>query len=328
MPPSILITGANGFLGSHLVKSLAKAGKPPRCLIRKGSDISLLRGVDYTHTEGDVTEAESLRPALEGIETVYHLAGIRRATARQDFFKVNAMGTQNVAEAMKAHGARRLVLCGSLAASGPSSPQRARLESDAMTPQEWYGESKAEAERVAFRFSKYFEVTSIRPARILGPLDTENLSFFKMAKKGIVLKVMGPERKLSMVDVDDVVAQLLIQGAHPAAVGEAFFCASRETTTVEQMMRDITQVFQVNAKTVRVPPMLLNAAAAMADVLSNATGKKWPLNRKLAKQLLAPGWECSTDKAQRLLQFEAQVSMAHSLKRSAESYLEAGWLNA
>lgn len=325
-PRTILITGANGFLGGWLARALVARGDVVRCLVRPGSDASALEGVAVTIVPGDVTDAISLHAACEGVHTVFHLAGIRRATEREDFLRVNADGTRNVADAMVAAHATRLVLCGSLAASGPSVGGRPRVEEDPFAPEEWYGESKAEAERIAFSYADRLEVTCIRPARILGPRDHENLPFFKIVRKGFVLRLGGPERRLSFVDVEDVVQQLLLQADKPEAVGQAFFCASDETASVEQLMRLVAEALHVKPKTLPVPEALLRALGSVADVVSNATGKKLPLNRKLARQLLAPGWTCSIEKAKRVLGYRPRITFAESLRRSAESYVAAGWL--
>lgn len=326
-PPTIsLITGANGFLGAWLAKALVSRGDEVRCLVRSGSNRDALKGVGATIVDGDVTQPSSLSGPLEGVNVVFHLAGIRRGTSRDDFMKVNAQGTATVAEAMIRAGARRLVLCGSLAATGPSVGGRARVEDDPFTPEEWYGESKAEAERLAFSYRDRLEVTVCRPARIVGPGDHENLTFFKLVKKGLVLRILGPERRLSMVDVEDVVDQLLLQSTRPEAVGQAFFCASNETTTVEQMMQVAAEGLGVHARTIPVPPVALSSLGALADLVSKATGRKLPLNRKLARQLLAPGWTCSIEKAQRLLGYQPKRGIRDSLLRSAKSYLELGWL--
>lgn len=321
-----VITGANGFLGTHLALALAQRGDEVRCLVREGSDCSGLSDARLKVVVGDVTEPRTLGPALEGAEVVFHLAGVRRAAARDDFMRVNAEGTRLVAEAMVRAGARRLVLAGSLAASGPSVGGRPREESDPFCPEEWYGESKAEAERVAFSFAGALEVTSCRPSRVVGPRDRENLPFFKLVKRGVVLRLGGPPRKISMVDVDDCVDQFLLQGDRPEAVGEAFFCSSGEATTLEELMRVIAEVLQVKARTVPVPELVLRGLAEAADVISNSTGKKLPLNRKLARQLLAPGWTCSIEKARARLGYQPKVSLRESAERSAKSYLEAGWL--
>ncbi len=325
-PRQILVTGANGFLGAHLVRALVARGDQVRCLARRGADLSALAQVSATMVEGDVTQPETLGAAMEGVDTVFHLAGIRRASVREEFMRVNAEGTRLVAEAMVAAKARRLVLCGSLAASGPSSANRPRQEDDPFCPEEWYGESKAEAERLAFSFRDRLEVTSCRPSRIAGPGDHENLTFFKLVKRGIVLHLGGPERKLSMVDVDDVVAQLLLQADRPEAVGEAFFCSSDEATTVEALMRMIAEHLAVRTRTVPVPELVLSATGAVADLISNATGRRLPINRKLARQLLAPGWVCSIEKAKRLLGYRPTRSLRDSIERSAKSYLALGWL--
>lgn len=263
---------------------------------------------------------------MEGVEVVYHLAGIRRSPSREPFFEVNAEGTRKVCEAMVRKGARRLVLAGSLSATGPSTRDHARTEDDPFNPQEWYGESKVEAERIANSYRDRLEVTIIRPCRILGPGDKENLAFFKIVKKGIKLKLGGGPRPLSMVDAEDVVTQTILQGTRPEAVGEAFFCASRETLTMEELQDLVADALHVKTRTITLPPIALTALANVADVFSNATGKHLPLNRKLAKQLLVPAWTANTEKAERLLGFVAKVPLAQSVKDSARWYVEHRWL--
>ena len=160
----------------------------------------------------------------------------------------------------------------------------------------------------------------------MGGRDHENLTFFKLVKKGFVLKLGGPERKLSFVDVEDVVDQLLLQADRPEAVGEAFFAASDETESVEELMRIVGQVLGLNPRTLYLPELVLTALGNAADLISNVSGRKLPLNKKLARQLLAPGWTCRIDKARRLLGYAPKRTIAESLKRSADSYLALGWL--
>ncbi len=321
-----LITGANGFLGSHLAKALSARGDTVRCLVREGSDASALANLPVERAAGDVTRPETLNDAMKGIDTVFHLAGIRRAAGRQAFIDANAEGTRHVAEAMVKAGARRLVFCGSLAASGPSTALRPRLEQDPFCPEEPYGESKALGEQIAFSYGDRLEVTSIRPSRILGPLDHENLTFFRLAKRGVILQIGGGPRPLSMVDVDDVVAQLLLQAGAREAVGEAFFSSSDETISLEGVMELAAKAFGVRARSIYLPPWALGALGETTDVVTKVTGTKLPLNRKLARQLLAPGWTCSIGKAKRMLGYRPVRTIAESIERSAESYVQAGWL--
>ncbi|MHB8873518.1 MAG: NAD-dependent epimerase/dehydratase family protein [Myxococcaceae bacterium] len=321
-----LITGSNGFLGTWLTRRLVGRGDEVRCLVRKGSDTWGLDGLKVEVIQGDVTDAQTLLPAMKGIDVVFHLAGVRRAPGREAFFEVNSEGTRNVCDAMAASGEpKRLVLCGSLAASGPSNPERPRLEEDPFSPEEWYGQSKAEAERIAFSYSDRFQVTAARPSRILGPGDRENLVFFKMVKQGVRLKIGGGPRPLSMVDVDDVVELLLLMAERPEAVGEAFFAAGA-TTTIEQMQDTIAFALGVSVRTLFIPPPVLRGLGHAADFASRLTGRHLPLNRKLARQLLAPAWTCSTAKAERLLGYRPATGIDDSLKRSAAWYQQRGWI--
>jgi nucleoside-diphosphate-sugar epimerase len=321
-----LITGANGFIGAHLALELCRRGDTVRCLLREGSDPSTLSALPVERAAGDVTRPETLVDAMAGIDVVFHLAGIRRAANRSDFISVNTDGTRHVAEAMVKARARRLVFCSSITASGPSTPSRPRLEDDPFCPEEPYGESKALAEPLAFSFQDRLEVTAIRPCRVFGPLDRENLLFFRLAKAGVLLKLGGGPRPMSAVDVDDVVRQLLLQADEPKAVGHAFFCAGDETTTVEELQEMSARALGKKVRAVYVPAAALRAVGSTSDVLTNALGVKLPVNRKLVRQLLAPAWTCSIEKAKRLLGYRPTRSVAESIERSARSYLEAGWL--
>ena len=321
----VLITGANGFLGSALSRRLLGDGHRVRALVRPGSDASALDGVGVERVSGDVTDPGSILRAVEGTGVVFHLAGLRRAPERSAFFRVNAEGTRTVCDAMLRVGARRMVLAGSLAAVGPSRPDRPHVETDPFAPEEWYGESKAEAERIALGMSG-LEVTVARPPRILGPGDRENLVFFRLVKRGIRLEVGGGPRPLSVVDVDDVVELLVRLAVQPEAVGEAFFAPGPDQTTLEEIQSLGAEVLGVKPRTLRLSPGRLRALAGMADGFSRLTGKHLPLNRKLARQLLAPAWTCSGEKARLRLGWVPRIDARTSIARSAAWYQAHGWL--
>ncbi len=322
-----LITGANGFLGTHLAQRLVRTVEHVRCLVRRSSHAAALAELPLEVMYGDVVEPNSLLPAVKDCDVVFHLAGIRRAPSRELFFEVNAEGTRHLCEAMAlADRRQRLVLCSSLAASGPSTPERPHTEDDPLRPAEWYGESKAEAERIAFAFVGRLEIAVARPPRILGPGDRENLVFFKLVKWGLRLAIGGGPRPLSMVDVDDAVGLLVELGRCPQAVGEAFFVAGRDTTTLEEIQSLVAQQLGVKPRTLPISPKLLRRLAAAADVVSQISGKHLPLNRKLAEQLLAPAWTCSAEKAEARLGFRPSWAVADSIRRSAEWYVQHGWL--
>jgi nucleoside-diphosphate-sugar epimerase len=321
----VLITGAAGFLGSALSRRLVGDGHHVRALVRPGSDASSLDGVAVERVSGDVTDPGSVARAVQGAEVVFHLAGLRRAPERSAFFRVNAEGTRTVCDTMLRAGARRMVLAGSLAAVGPSRPDRPHVETDPLAPEEWYGESKAEAERIALG-TEGLETTVARPPRIVGPGDRENLVFFRLLKRGFRLEIGGGPRPLSVVDVDDVVELLVLLARRREAVGEAFFAPGPDLTTLEEIQALGAEVLGVKTRTIRLSPRRLQALAAMADGFSRLTGKHLPLNRKLARQLLAPAWTCSGEKARARLGWVPRIEARTSIARSATWYQAKGWL--
>lgn len=321
-----LVTGANGFLGSWLVRRLLASGHAVRALVRPGSDAGALAGLPIEEVRGDVTARESLPAAVRGCDLVFHLAGIRRAPRREDFQRVNLEGTRALLEACAAHapGISRFVLAGSMAAAGPSATPR--REEEPFAPREWYGESKAEAERLTLSFAGRLPVAVGRPPRIMGPGDRENLLFFRIARAGFLLSFGGPSRPLSWIDVEDCARGMELLGTRPEALGQAFFLASPERTSVEGLQREIARALGVRTRTIPVPQALLRGLGSLADVLSQVLDRHLPLNRKLAEQVLAPGWVCDPGKARGLLGFETQVGLAASVDRSARWYVENGLL--
>jgi nucleoside-diphosphate-sugar epimerase len=313
-----LVTGAAGFLGGALVRCLQARGLAVRGMARGRCDLPA--GVE--RVEGDVTDPAAARRAALGCDLVFHLAGVRRGAVRDDFLRVNARGTEVLLEACLATGAarQRFVLAGSLAAAGPS--REGRRESDPLEPAEWYGESKAEAERIAFTYAGRIPVAVARPPRILGPGDRENLLFFRIAARGLVLRILGPERPLSWIDVDDCAAGFAVLGEHPAAVGQAFFLGSDEPTSVVGLQRDVARALGVPTRDLPVPPAVLRALGWAADMGTRISGVKLPLNRKLVRQILAPGWRCQVDKAREVLGFVAGTPLSDSIDRSARWYRE------
>jgi 2-alkyl-3-oxoalkanoate reductase len=317
-----LVTGAAGFLGLAVVRALAVRGDRVRALVRAPSEP--LRALGAEVRIGDATDPVALRAAVAGVDVVFHLAGLRRATDPSEFLRVNAASTRHALEAClaAAPGLSRFVLVGSLAAAGPS---RTPLREDApLAPVEPYGASKAEAERIALSFADRLPVAVARPPRIMGPGDRENLLFFRIAKAGFALDL--GDRPLSWIDVDDCARGLLSLADRPEARGQVFFLASPEITTARGLMAESAAALGVTARRVPVPPWLLRGLARAADAVTDATGRRLPLNRKLAAQVLAPGWVCDPAKAREQLGFSASTPLRASIARAARWYRDAGWL--
>jgi nucleoside-diphosphate-sugar epimerase len=319
-----LVTGAAGFLGRALVRRLVERGDEVRALVRRHSPV--LEGTGARVVVGDATDPASLRDAVAGQDLVFHLAGVRRATDPAEFLRVNAGSTRDALEACLAAAPRlrRFVLAGSMAAAGPSATPR--READPAAPVEPYGASKVEAERIAFSYADRLPVTVARPPRILGPGDRENLFFFRIARAGLAIGFTGGVRPLSWIDVDDCARGLLLLADRPEAPGEAFFLASPEVTDARAIQLAVAASLGVTARRLTVPGFLVRAVAQAGELLGAVTGRRFPLNRKLAAQVLARGWVCDPSKARLRLGFVADTPLAESVRRSVEWYRREGLL--
>jgi nucleoside-diphosphate-sugar epimerase len=167
MPDRVLVTGATGFVGSHIAEAFVEAGYEVRVGARASSNERWISSLDTERVPLDLDgSAEDLSRAVHNVDVVVHAAGITRARRPGDYYSVNAGGTRSVATAALRAGVRRLVLISSLAARGPDG--RDHPDSD-------YGRSKLEAESHLRALSGRMEAVVLRPAAVYGPRDTDLL---------------------------------------------------------------------------------------------------------------------------------------------------------
>ncbi|HEX5421576.1 MAG TPA: NAD(P)-dependent oxidoreductase, partial [Gammaproteobacteria bacterium] len=181
-----LVTGGQGFVGSHLCARLTAEGHRVRVLARPSSRLDNLAGLDVQLVRADVTEAAGLAAAVAGCDVVFHVAAALKGLREQDLFLINADGTRNIATASAAATPRpaRFVYVSSMAAAGPSPGGRApRTEDMPPRPLTWYGCSKLAGED-AVRSTAGLEWTIVRPPIVFGPRERDVLGYFRLARRG------------------------------------------------------------------------------------------------------------------------------------------------
>ena len=212
MNNTALVTGGTGFIGSHLVELLLKQGYVVTCLVRDRSQPRWLSGLDVRLVEGDCSDPESLKAAVQGNRIVFHAAGLTKARKTRDFFVVNHIGTRNVLKACALHnpGIEKFVLVSSLAAGGPSFDNRPKKTTDTPQPVSAYGRSKLLAESEALSYRDVLPVVILRPSAVYGPRDTDVFELFTMASRGFLLSLAGGERYINPCYVEDLAQALLL----------------------------------------------------------------------------------------------------------------------
>ena len=322
-----LITGAAGFVGSHLAEELIAQGNQVRCLVRQTSNLVWLKSLPVELARGDVLTPESLRSAVDGVEKVYHVAGLTRAFAEDDYVRVNAGGTGNLLEACLASGGRlnRVVVVSSLSAAGPGAPGRAICEDDPPRPLSRYGRSKLQAERVAATFSDRLPISVVRPAAVYGPRDRDTLLLFELANWGLC-PITWRQRVFSLIDVRDLARGLIAAGEGPCRAGRIYNLANPKSETLDRVTHMIARSVGRRALTVRLPAAAFYASGAVRELAARARGRPGIFDREKARELAQPNWVCDTSRARDELAFEARVPTEQGICDAARWYRAAGWL--
>ncbi|MGH7306132.1 MAG: NAD-dependent epimerase/dehydratase family protein [Candidatus Rokuibacteriota bacterium] len=322
MSRRVAVTGASGFIGQNVVRYFRAAGWEVRAIVRPGRRCAMPDGVEMVTAPLVATD---LTRAAAGSEVIVHAAGrVRAGTARQ-LHDVNVEGTRQVVEAATVLGAR-LVHISSQAAAGPGTPERPRSEDGPSRPLTAYGTSKLAAEEVV-RSSRLRRWSIVRPALVYGPADRNALPLFRLAQRGIALKVGGisPAPAYTFVHVDDVARGIEVAATAAEAERQVFSLGHPQSETADTLADTLAQVLGRPCRRVRIPYALLLVAAVGGDV---ATLFGWPLAIDQARltELTAEGWVCSVEKARGRLGFAARIGLREGFASTAAWYVQHGLL--
>ncbi len=317
----VLVTGAAGFIGSHLVERLVALGARVRCLVRRTSRRDRLpQGVELAF--GELATGEGVAEAARGIALVFHVAGVTKALLSETYHSGNVLATRNLLRAL-GQNCHRLVQVSSLAAAGPGSPV---TEDSAPQPVSVYGRSKLAAEE-AVRASPFASRSVIvRPPVVFGPRDTDVLELLRAARRGWMPVVGRPRSRFSLIYVEDLVEGLLAAAASQDAGGRIYFLAAPEPLTWRDFAHAVGQVLGRKVRLVRVPAPLAWLAAWGSELASRWRGRPGIFSRDKLREALAGDWVCDVTRAQRELGFTARTPLAQALRRTVQWYREAGWL--
>ncbi|NWF52103.1 MAG: NAD(P)-dependent oxidoreductase [Nitrospirae bacterium] len=317
-----LVTGATGFIGSHLCEELARRGHQVTCLVRENSNLKWIESIDLKIITGDCENIESLHSAVKGVDYIFHLAGLTKACSDDEFFCVNAMGTKNLITATLENNPklRRFVYISSLAAVGPSQNGSPVKEDTAPKPVSSYGKSKLEGEKAVLGYKKKIPVTIIRPSAVYGPRDRDLFIFFRMLKKGI-FPYWG-KCYYSLVYVDDLVQGIILAAENRKAEGEIYFLSDSKFYTNDEIVNAISSAFGIKAVRLRIPKFIMPYFAYIGEKID----RKGIINRDKINELTYSHWICDITKAREELGFIPKVRIKEGMKWTVDWYRIHRWL--
>lgn len=324
---SILITGANGFVGSALCRRFFADNYRVIAGVRQTSDLSNLKNLDLEFRYGDVTVPDSLPEMVRGVDYVIHNAGIVKARSRQMFFDVNEKGTRALFDALLKHNpiVKKVIYISSLAAAGCSINGEPVRESDQPHPMSSYGKSKLAGERTAMSFADRLHVLSIRPPGIYGPGDKEIMAFFKTLNSRIKPYFGNVNRRLQLVHIDDLTRGVSKALSANTQSGEIYFICEKRSYRMKEIIDIMEMGSGKKAYRLLIPAPLFRLIGAVSEFAFRLVGATPMLTREKARELLA-SWEASTDKAERDLGFVSDIALEQGVNETYRWYRREGWL--
>jgi nucleoside-diphosphate-sugar epimerase len=324
----ILLTGASGFVGSHILDRLRQRGIATALLLRPSSSQRFIAPhlADVELRPGSITDPESLQRAMAGITHVIHCAGATRASRISGFYAVNQAGTRNVVNAINGQPGRiqRLVHISSLAAAGPAPPEQPVREQDPPRPVSEYGKSKLAGE-LEVRNHCRAEHVILRPPAVYGPRDTEFLRLFQAVKRHLLPKPGGGQA-LSLVFVRDLAEVVVTCLDHPAAAGQTYFVAAREVVTARSLAEEIAAQMNVWTLPLPLPTALLWLLCLARELLSRLTGQPGVLSLQKFAELRAPGWVCDPTRLERETGCACLTTLKTGVTETLSWYRQQHWL--
>jgi nucleoside-diphosphate-sugar epimerase len=325
--PSVLITGANGFVGSRLCRRLLRSQYHVIAGVRKSADRSRLEGIDPEYRYGDTTQPETLPDMVDGVDYVIHNAGVIKAKDKAAYFRVNVQGTQNLFEVIAQHNPeiKRVIYISSVAAAGPSHPGHPVSETDEPHPITTYARSKLAGEKAALSFADKFEVVSIRPPAVYGPGDREIFTLFKAVYRRIKPLIGDLQRRLQLVHVDDLCEGIFKALTAPVRSGSVYFIAEKDSYTAGEMISTLEKCSGRKGLPLLLPAPLFRVIAAVSEFSFRLVGATPMLTREKTRELNA-SWEMDVSRAREELGFESRITLEEGARQTFEWYLAEGWL--
>lgn len=328
MTGKVLITGASGFVGYHLIESALSRGLEVTAGIRKSSQVEHLSGFNIQYAHLDFTQPAQLAGVLEkgGYDYIIHAAGATKAPAQKDYDEANALSTERLAEAARTAlpHLKKLVFLSSLAAIGPLTHIECSItEQTQPNPVTAYGRSKLLAERkLAIQPLPWLV---LRPTAVYGPRDKDIFILLRMIRRGWEPYIGKAPQRLSFVYVKDL-ADLAVHGLFSEHVHRTYNVTDGRAYERFELAEIVKDFFHRRTLRIFVPVPLVRVIASALERAYARRQKSPALNREKLEELTAPNWVCEVSAVKRDLGYLPDYDLKNGLEETLEWYLRNGWL--
>ena len=318
------VTGANGFIGSHLVRHLLERGYEVDCLVRATSDLRSIEGLPVRIHVGDVRQPETLTAALEGADYVFHLAAELLALTREAFLLTNTKGTVHMLDAVlraKGPGFQRFLYVSSQAAAGPGADTTPLNEAAERRPMSWYGTSKSDSEEIVMQYAARLPVTIVRPSSVYGAREQDLSQTYPLVDSRIHPKLGIRPKYIVAVFVDDLVRGFVDAAESGNTLGKTYFLNHKEVLSASDVIQGIANGMDKSAGvTIPVPLFLIQLAAPAAELMHRFTRGRPAMTRDKAREVSQRFWVADPGAAQRDFGWVAQQNISQGMRATTQAW--------
>jgi len=322
----IVITGANGFVGSALAKKLLNSGHEVTCLVRTGSDINLIedkKHICYINYDN----LEEIEHVLQNKDILIHAAALTRARKWESFIKINIELTDTLLKISNNSSIKQFIFLSSQAVIGPAINESSRKkEGDSPNPITMYGKSKLLAEDIIHKNAK-IPWTIIRPVSVYGAGDKDFLALFKMVKKHFVFLNSFRTKYYNLIYIDKLTDIIERTINNKIVFNDILYAANPRKIKNNELHKLIGEAINSKTITIRIPEFLLFPIASILEFFSLIFNRKFPvLNRDKVKEFKEDYWIVDTSKAKTKLNIEFNDEYLINFKKTYQWYKNKGWL--
>lgn len=329
MSKKVLITGASGFVGYHLIVTAVECGLEVYAATRPNSDVSHLRELNIHYVQLNFNAVDELKAALEEKQYDYiiHAAGTTKAKTLQEYNKVNAEYSRNLALAasMVNYTIQKFVFVSSLAAIGPIADFNTTIGDDATAhPVTFYGLSKKLAEEYLNEI-KNLPLITVRPTAVYGPREKDIFILFKTINSGLEPYIGRFNQQLSFIYVKDL-AEIIIRLLKSDIVRKTYNITDGLSYDRYALANELKKALNKKTLKIHIPLGMIKSLAGFMDAIYARSSKTPTLNKEKIKELTAPNWACNIENLKRDLQFEPQYNLEKGLAETVNWYKANRWL--
>jgi len=329
MKKRVLITGATGFVGYHLIKSALDNDLEVYANVRQTSTASHLKDFPINYVDLDFSSIYLLKENIEEkkYDYIVHAAAVTKAKKLDDYNQVNAIYTRNLALAASrsAHSITKFVFISSLAALGPLNQKNEKLtDRGASNPVTNYGISKALAETYLSQVPN-LPLIIFRPTAVYGPREKDIFILIKTIKAGLELYIGKQEQELSFVYATDL-ADIIIKALASDVVGKSYNISDGAVYSRSSLAANVRKALGKKTVTINVPVPVIKGLAWSMERLYGLFNKIPALNVDKIKELTALNWGCDIKNIQKDFGFVPQFGLEQGLNETINWYRKNNWL--